>query len=299
METEDLREYLGIALDMEKNIYLRKRLIDTLSEQRDQMAIPKAFTAPVKPQQQTQGMQPQVDQDYLAAWNRYTEERSAYFQNIAKDKVRFTMESRQRVLLSQEVNELVRHQAESENRLEQIYGKNIIFPKYRNLVALSSLYEYICAGRCYALEGPEGAYNIYETESRFDKLITQLDQVIVRLDAIRDNQYVLFSTMQEANRQYETLLDAVQTMAQQGARLLSGVQSISHQISEHSCQVFEQTNRIVGQTARLSTQLSGLQETSALAAYHAERTQKELHYMNQMDFWSGRNDAVFFNLPPH
>ena len=50
--------------------------------------------------------------------------------------------------------------------------------------------------------------------------------------------------------------------------------------------------------AQMTQQLSALQATSALTAYQAEQAQKELHYMNQMDYLSGRNDDVFFNLPP-
>lgn len=321
MEAQELQEYLGIALDMEKNIFLRNRLIETLTARRDQLGIPKTFSAPVKPQEQavmsdgaeilplsTDGgiWEGQARKDErgmghmeIAAWNRYHDALTAYRLDIAKDKARLLVENRERSLLSQEIDELVRFQAESVNRLGQIYDKNIVFPKYRNLIALSSLYEYICAGRCYALEGPEGAYNIYEAESRFDKIVTRLDQVIVHLDAIRDNQYVLFSAMQETNRQYEQFLDAVQILVQQGGQILGEMQRISHGISEQSDRISEQADRIRGHTAQISAQLSELRETSALAVYHAERTQKELHYMNQMDFWSGRNDGVFFNLPPH
>lgn len=311
METGELREYLGIALDMEKNVFLRKRLIETLTAKRGKLGVPKTFSAPVKPREQ--GMIPDSgavppssrgdgsrEKGYLrmAEWNRYHDALTAYRLEIARDQARLLVENRERTILDEEIDHLVRFQAESENRLEQIYKINIVFPKYRNLVALSSLYEYICAGRCYTLEGPEGAYNIYEAESRFDKIITRLDQVIVRLDAIRDNQYVLFSAMQEVNQKYDRLLDAVQTLVQQGSRILGGMQGISHQISEQSDRISEQTDRIRGQTIQISSRLSELRETSALTAYHAERSQRELHYMNKMDFWSGRNDRVFFNLPP-
>lgn len=46
-----------------------------------------------------------------------------------------------------------------EKNLEQLYGLNIIFPKYRNMTAVCSLYEYISSGRCDTLEGQAGAYH--------------------------------------------------------------------------------------------------------------------------------------------
>ena len=50
--------------------------------------------------------------------------------------------------------------------------------------------------------------------------------------------------------------------------------------------------------AQLNTHIIELQKDSALTAYYVERTQKELAYMNRMDYLSGRNDDVFWNHPP-
>lgn len=45
---------------------------------------------------------------------------------------------------------------ETKKILEQLYNTNIIFLKYRNIIAISSFYEYLMAGRCTELEGAEG-----------------------------------------------------------------------------------------------------------------------------------------------
>lgn len=41
------------------------------------------------------------------------------------------------------------------------YNSGIVFSKYCNVVACSTFYEYLISGRCDALEGANGAYNIY------------------------------------------------------------------------------------------------------------------------------------------
>ena len=46
--------------------------------------------------------------------------------------------------------------------LNNYYDKNIIYPKYRDLVALCMIYEYLVSGRCLTLEGRNGAYNKYD-----------------------------------------------------------------------------------------------------------------------------------------
>ena len=48
-----------------------------------------------------------------------------------------------------------------EKALAELYDENIIFPKYRELVAVSAINEYLLSGRCETLEGENSAYNLY------------------------------------------------------------------------------------------------------------------------------------------
>jgi hypothetical protein len=90
--------------------------------------------------------------------------------------------------------------AATKHVLSDLYALDIIFAKYRNLVAVSSIYEYLNSGRCDALEGHEGAYNIFESEIRQDMIIVQLDRAIASLEEIRNTQYMLYDAIQESNR---------------------------------------------------------------------------------------------------
>ena len=81
---------------------------------------------------------------------------------------------------------------ETKENLEKVCAKNTIYPKYRNLPALTSIYEYYVTGRCEELSGPYGAYNLYEDEVRKDKIISQLNTVIANLEQIKQNQYKLY-----------------------------------------------------------------------------------------------------------
>lgn len=94
---------------------------------------------------------------------------------------------------------------ETKKILEQLYAANIIFPKYRNIIAISSFYEYLMAGRCKELEGAEGAYNIFESELRMNLIINKIDDVIRHLEQIEQHQYMLYSAIQENNKQVSEL----------------------------------------------------------------------------------------------
>ena len=81
---------------------------------------------------------------------------------------------------------------ETEQALKSFYELDVIYPKYHNLPALTSMYEYLITGRCEELAGPHGAYNLYEDEVRKDTVISQLNTVIENLEQIKQNQYMLY-----------------------------------------------------------------------------------------------------------
>ena len=86
---------------------------------------------------------------------------------------------------------------ETKELLEEYYSAGIVYPKYRNLPALASMYEYLITGRCESLTGPHGAYNLYEDEIRKDMVISQLSVVIQNLERIKQNQYMLYQQVKE------------------------------------------------------------------------------------------------------
>lgn len=58
---------------------------------------------------------------------------------------------------------------------------------------MSTIYEYYASGRCSQLEGPDGAYNLYESELRQNLVINQLEGIANKLDQIQQNQYTLYT----------------------------------------------------------------------------------------------------------
>ncbi len=102
--------------------------------------------------------------------------------------------------LKKQIAKAEQNYSQTKNVLQNLYSYNVLHPKYRNLVAVCSIYEYYETGRCNALEGHEGAYNIYENELRLDRIIGQLNVVISKLDQIRNSQYELYCALVESNR---------------------------------------------------------------------------------------------------
>ena len=146
-----------------------------------------------------------------AAWEEYQKNYAAAAERDQKTLVRYQVvraveEVRYQAAVTQdqaavaaaeeELRQMDAPLQETQALLARYYDLNIIFPKYRNMVAMTTIYEYFASGRCTELTGPDGAYNLYEAELRQDLIINKLDVIIRQLDQIQQNQYMLYQEMQ-------------------------------------------------------------------------------------------------------
>lgn len=147
---------------------------------------------------------------------------------------------------------------EMERDLNRAYSCNVIYPTYRNLVAVTSFHDYLQSNRCDRLDGHEGAYNLFNVESRLDKIITRLDLIGSQLEAIRNTQYMLYTTMKESNRQLEILNGAARDMAQRIDTMAAGA-------------------------AVTNAKLEKLNYNAELIRFNTEQTRQEIQLRNRMD----------------
>lgn len=116
--------------------------------------------------------------------------------------------------------------------LRKLYEEGIIYPKYQNLVAVSTIYEYLASGRCDKLKGPNGAYNLYEMELRQNIVIGQLSTITEHLEQIKENQYTLYYEIQSANNNSASMLssigDDVKFSAYQNAAIAKNVETMRY-----------------------------------------------------------------------
>lgn len=191
---------------------------------------------------------------------RYQEEYQEYKNAVLQDSVRVENELKRKVLLEAQLKKLKSMNAKTKMTLQKLYSRNIIHPKYQGLIPVCSLYGYFDTGVCTQLEGHEGAYNKYDTESRLDYIICKMDEVLKHLEEIKSNQYQLYSAIQESNAQFDKLISNTNYMMGQ----LDGIQA---------------------QGAQLDARVASLQMTSALTLYETACNRQETAYLRRMAEW--------------
>lgn len=196
------------------------------------------------------------EEDYNKAVKIYNKETEQYKADLLSDAKRVDAERIKKAALQSNMNMLSTANKKSIACLQQLYNKNILYSKYRNYACVCTLYEYFASGRCTTLEGHEGAYNILENELRLNRIITQNDQILASLEEIKQNQEMLYDSIQEANRKADQIIRSCNYMSNQ----LNGVQA---------------------QGAELNARIERLQTTSDLNLYVNACAKRELEYMNR------------------
>lgn len=131
--------------------------------------------------------------------------------------------NRKNSIINRAIQEFKACETKTAQLLENLYQENIIHPKYRHYVAIATIYEYFDTGRCSELTGTDGAYNLFELESRLDKICSTNEQMLNvqrqilhkiteisgKLDDIKNNQYYLYTAMQESNKEISRTISAI------------------------------------------------------------------------------------------
>ncbi len=154
-------------------------------------------------------------------------------------------------LLAFEQNELKNELKNVVETRNELYKYNIIYEKYRSYTYLTTLYEYLDSGRCAALEGPNGAYNLLETESRTNEIILQLNSISASLEAIKSNQFMLYKELRQVNHYLNSIDQSLQHAIGELASLNASAKEMNSLLSE-----------IKGEVQLSSTNLSSINRTT-------------------------------------
>ena len=122
--------------------------------------------------------------------------------------------------------------------LSALYARGVVHPNYANFLAVCTIYDYLDTGRCTELTGPNGAYNLYESELRANTIISKLESIEGKLDDIRDAQYSAYATLTNVE---------------------SSLASISGKMAS-----------AIGELSGISKGVEAIEKSSAATAYHAE-----------------------------
>ena len=131
-------------------------------------------------------------------FDRYEAEKLAHQEKAQAYAVKDVLATARMEVLSEAIDQEKAKQAENKRALADLYAQDVIYPKYRRLLPVCSLWEYLQSGRCQKLEGPDGAYQLLETELQEKKIAADLlDFNPKTARAMQFGAYMVFDELQE------------------------------------------------------------------------------------------------------
>lgn len=166
--------------------------------------------------------------EYLTRKSQYLNDSQIKYQNNLK------IADKNFELASKEFNKISNALQETKNDLQTLYDKNIIFEKYRNFVAMCSIYEYFSSGRVDTLEGPNGAYNLYESELRQNLIVNSLDKISSNLEVVKSNQFILYNELINNSKELNTKLSDISNSLNKTLHSVKNIEGLSRITAESS-----------------------------------------------------------------
>ena len=239
-----LLDYIKCVIDLEKSVYIQNKAIDRAQAEINSLGYPILYQQPEKPHEARTDNDFEtiagifgfgafiggiigraffggiglllifsildlcsVASENKARWKKYSEEKYWYDEAVKNDNLRVEQENLEKDRLIQTLNLMKDKRTQTKALLQKYYDIGVIYPEYRGLIPMCSIYGYLLSERCPRLKGHDGAYNKYDTESHRRKIETQLSTVIKKLDQIKENQYMLFDAIQDGNRISQQIMD--------------------------------------------------------------------------------------------
>ncbi len=162
---------------------------------------------------------------------QYQADLQQYHEDKKNESLRMEIEVQKKAMMSQEWDVMEQAIRQTKQNLQKAYGYGVIAAPYRNLTAIGTIYSYLQEERTFSLgfdqkTGDPGAYNIYKQEKQMEKLITNTDEILNRLDEIDYSQRILASSIQKANNQIEKMSNEFHRFAAQNISKLEDIREI-------------------------------------------------------------------------
>lgn len=150
---------------------------------------------------------------------RLQRQKKIYERKVAIDQERVNRELATANVLRQQRSAMAIRLEECKQLRKRFYAQSFIKEQYRDMVAVTTMYEYYDTERCYTLVGPDGAYNLYSHEVQMGIIIASLKGILHKLDQIQMNQQMLYNALRDTNSYLDLMHQQALDMANTGRQI--------------------------------------------------------------------------------
>lgn len=168
-------------------------------------------------------------------YKKYTAKQNSYkYNDISKEQERKKLssnkESYEQLLkktfleeksFSEKKKEIVEGFNYARKTLSEIYSLDVLDERYRNFVAVSTMYQYLKTGRCVIVKGHGGIIDSYENDLKFELIISNLKDINRKLDVVINNQEMLYDEITKANSTLKDINNEIKSVHETNKKIES------------------------------------------------------------------------------
>ena len=114
----------------------------------------------------------------------------------------------------------------AESAFQKFVSSGFLYRSYQSIVPICQFIQYLESGRCSELEGPNGCYNLFESELRQNIIINKLDNIEQTLYRMEANQHVMMNTLASIDKTSKELCNVAIDMSKDVANIRGNVEAI-------------------------------------------------------------------------
>ena len=179
-------------------------------------------------------------------------------------------------MLRDMVQENIDRREQIKKELEKIYARNVVYPTFRNMVAINQIYEYLAMGLCDSLEGPTGAYSQYIEDLRTNKICDSIDMLRESMESgikhILMGQSHVVKELQSVKNNISSLGGQISgSISRLGLRIDSGFAGLDDSLRGMQSELSANRDAISGATLAIQT---GMDSSNAVVAGQLDEIKK-------------------------
>lgn len=184
------------------------------------------------------------------AIKKYDIAKELYKKKLDNENIRMANESKQRELLLYQKSKLIEKRRESKKLLGTFYDIVGINERFRNLIPIAYMDEFMRLGIASKLEGVDGLYYLTRKDLREDQMNATLERIVEKLDDIIDNLKEIKEELVDINKKCDLIL--------------------------------YETIKVSSAIEKGNKTLKELKDKTEVITYYTERNNRELKYQNFM-----------------
>ena len=177
------------------------------------------------------------------------------------------------------------HREELFEKLNKIYASDIIHPRFRNIVAVNQIREYLEMGVCDSLEGPNGALALYYQDLRAERICGSIEDLKKSMEkALQDVSSMQSRLIQEVRATNSNIRSLESSLGDELSHINSRMEGLQSALPIYANQVTSAISSVNNSVESMNQSVHQIEKVASASAHNEYLALREVTMDNYLRF---------------